>query len=146
MTLDESIANDTPVSHGPDDEPAPDSPDSPEGSPYMRQQVRDAMTRIRALETDITCIGEMLLAEAERRDWCDEYDDFCAKVNERLGRPALMPCSREFSAEFTVRLEWRSRHGQLDRSELNSRVYSALSYNLDWPGEVEDESIGVSNA
>lgn len=153
MTLDENIANDTPVSHGPDDTYPDTAPyeDAVEALAKAKEELAAVMevaehrrVRINSLESDITTIGDMLLDEAEQREWCDEYDSFCRKVNQMVGRDLLMPCSREYSVELTVRLEYRSSSGVHDRMDMNNAVYSALNNYLQWPEHTNDQSIGVS--
>lgn len=59
---------------------------------------------------DIAKIGEMLNAEATRRDWCNEYRAFVERVNQYLHTPLPLPPTEwrvtityEVTAEFVVR-------------------------------------------
>jgi len=148
MTLDENIANDTPVSHGPDD-----TPDAAEALARVREELAAVMevaehrrVRINGLESDLATIADALLEEAESREWCDEYDNFCRKVNRIVGRELLQPCSREYSVELMVRLEYRSTSGSAERMDMNNLVYSCLNNHFQWPENTHDQSIGVSLA
>lgn len=47
----------------------------------LRQRLRAAEDAHRA---DIAAIGQALIAEADERDWCTEYDDFVERLNEKL--------------------------------------------------------------
>ena len=66
MTLDENIANDTPVSHGPDD-----TPDAAEALARVREELAAVMevaehrrVRINGLESDLATIADALLESA----------------------------------------------------------------------------------
>lgn len=62
----------------------------------LRLQVQEAR---RAHEEDIRIIGEALLEEAERQDWCARFDDAVSDINTRLAIP--LP-EREREYEVTV--------------------------------------------
>ena len=56
-------------------------------------------------EEDIRKIGESLIAEAEARGWCDDFDKWVADINQRLC-VELPTRVREFTvtADYTVRI------------------------------------------
>lgn len=56
-------------------------------------------------EEDIRKIGEALIAEAEARGWCDDFDKWVADINQRL-QVELPTRVREFTvtADYTVRI------------------------------------------
>ena len=54
--------------------------------------------------TDIETIGAALLAEAERRDWCTDFDKFVAGVNEQLN---ISLVTRE--TDYTVTMSYTVR-------------------------------------
>lgn len=51
-------------------------------------------------QEDIDRIGRALLAKAEERSWCDEYDEFVDSLNDDLTRP-LVTRQRDFTVELT---------------------------------------------
>ena len=53
-------------------------------------------SRINSYCEDIDTIGRLLLEEAERRDWCSDYDDFVEAVNGALNVAVLPVREQEF--------------------------------------------------
>lgn len=51
---------------------------------------------------DSEYITEVLTSEAERRDWCDQYDEIIEKINRNLRVVHIEPRTREFEIEVTV--------------------------------------------
>lgn len=49
---------------------------------------------------DIDAIGEALIAEAKRRDWCDEYDQVIERLNRRLNVP--LPTREDEDQDYDV--------------------------------------------
>ena len=72
--------------------------------------------------TDIDTIGEMLIYEAEERDWCSMYDDFIKNVNERLSIK-LPERERSFVVEISaiVRMQYEIDASSRDQAEECAR-------------------------
>lgn len=60
----------------------------------------EAAAARRRHQEDIEAIGQALLAEAAKRDWCDEYDEAITAVNEQL-YVALPQREREYTMSWT---------------------------------------------
>ncbi len=74
-----------------------------EGERQQAQTLMDSRQRqISTLQRRLDYVAEALLAEAEERDWCSEYDEFVNKVNNHLGYTVLTPRSREYEVTYTV--------------------------------------------
>jgi len=54
------------------------------------------------LAEDCATIAAELLSEAERREWCDEYDSFVHSLNTQLSQRWFKACPRESTHTFTV--------------------------------------------
>jgi hypothetical protein len=65
---------------------------------------------ITALESDADKISTALAEEAENRDWCGEYNDFCERVNSTLERIALQPLEQEYEIEVEIKAEISTRY------------------------------------
>lgn len=115
-------------------------------------------------QEDITLIGEKLMYEAERRDWCSEYDDVVEGLNNGL-HIELPTRSRDvdvnYSVTLTVTLNRSTSvsvsggddacdvaHDQFDSYEVESEVQRALenaylsvdSVSVDSTDDYEEES------
>lgn len=64
---------------------------------------RDSL-RIRCQQyaDDFHLVGEMLLEESNRRNWCSEYDEFVDAVNGKLGLLSLPDREQEYEVEVQV--------------------------------------------
>lgn len=67
---------------------------------------------------DIHKIGKALIAEAESRGWCDQYDQFVDKLNDELNRSLEV---REH--EYTIEVEYKVR---IQREVAGTSYDSAL--------------------
>jgi len=77
--------------------------------------------------TQLSVVGEMLLNEAENRDWCSEYDTFVDKVNDRLGDEVLQRRARPWSVEFRVTITTTATDSDMATENAESMLESVLS-------------------
>ena len=100
---------------------------------------------------DINTIGTLLLEEAERRDWCEEYDEFVQHVNSRLLASCLHVREKEYTVEWTQNIivsitksvtvtavdeesaEEMAREEDIEESDIYDSVSSG-----DWEPDVEN--------
>lgn len=84
-----------------------------------------AITSLTAAKTrhtdDIEHIGSALIAEAEERGWCSQYDEFINKVN-RILHIELETRERTYVVEVTARV---SMQVEVEASSLNQAIESA---------------------
>lgn len=80
------------VTEGEDDDRTPESVDSAEATPTEQHRA------------DVAAIGTALLAEAETRGWCEEFDEFVERINQTLAVPLpdRKPKTWEVTATITV--------------------------------------------
>lgn len=74
---------------------------------------------------DIDYIGEMLMKEANERDWCAQYDDFVDLLNRDLRHP-LPTREQDYEAEITLHITFTAR--PTDYSAVADDIARAL-YN-----------------
>jgi hypothetical protein len=67
----------------------------------LTTQVTALNTEVQQLRGQLRIIAEMLLEEAQHRDFCGEYDDFVDNVNARIGSEVLLHRMREWLVTFT---------------------------------------------
>lgn len=84
---------------------------------------------------DIHKIGKALIAEAESRGWCDQYDQFVDKLNDELNRSLEV---REH--EYTIEVEYKVR---IQREVSGTSYDSALELLRD---DVERELRAIDDA
>ena len=65
-------------------EPTPEPTEPEDNEARLRRELADARNKH---IKDIEIIGEALLREAERRNWCSEYDEVVDNINARLSVP-----------------------------------------------------------
>lgn len=84
---------------------------------------------IERLMMDGEYIAKALRAEAEEREWCDEFEAFVSRVNDGLQEMALLPCRRSASVELRVHVNIRVTDDDYrDEAErLRSNVFSLLN-------------------
>jgi hypothetical protein len=76
----------------------------------LRRTLDEATNRSALLRADLETVGAALLAEAVRRDWCEEYDTFIGRVNEDLHSSfRLSPRPTLWAVEqmYTVTIRWQ---------------------------------------
>ena len=56
---------------------------------------------------DIELLGQMLLEEAETRQWCEEYDTFIDRFNEKSKVATIEPRSNDYEVEVTYEITIR---------------------------------------
>jgi hypothetical protein len=74
------------------------------------------------LQTYVTDLGAALLAEAERREWCEEYDAFA----EEWGLPKM---ASEYEVTITVKVQAKTEE---EATELVEQQVSLSSYSHAW--------------
>lgn len=88
--------------------PPQESPPQVEALRVQITELQDQVTRQRVradlAEGHMQTIADALLEEAQARDWCDEYDRFCERVNRVIGRPVLTPYDRRWNITYSVTL------------------------------------------
>jgi hypothetical protein len=96
-----------------------------------------ADTTLRCHSEDIAKIGEMLNAEATRRDWCDEYLAFVEDLNEHLHLPLQVPPTEwrvtityEITADFVINC---NEDEISDKAEKLYEKYYEPGFNLKMP-------------
>jgi len=105
-----------------------------------RNQLAAERRTVTEHETDLESIAEGLLAEAERRDWCNEYDEWITTMNAKTYGTWLLPCARTRAYEYRFTVTVTGTEAAL------SGVEAAVTEHLDrfeYDGEgVRD--VGVS--
>lgn len=105
------------------------------------ERVRTMQVEIDTLRRQLDIVGQMLLEEAQRRDWCSDYDRFATSVNEAAGAPILQRMARDFAVSFNGTLVINAR-SEDDAVELAAqqlgRLESRSDYGMTWDtGDVE---------
>ncbi len=98
--------------------------------------------------SDIAAIGEHLLAEADDRGWCADYDTAVAGLNKLL-TVALPTRERDYEVEIEVRVTVRvSAHGEQDAVDRAGAVIRQIEREIDlrsgctaYPEDSEDWDI-----
>lgn len=75
-------------------------------------------------ERDIKLIGEVLLREAETREWCEEYDEIIERLNERL-TIKLPERLQEYTVNFAIETVVRARTESEASEIVEDRVIGA---------------------
>ena len=90
---------------------------------------RDGITRLQRARdehaADITLIGETLMEEAERRQWCSEYDQVVEQLNRRLNIE-LERRITSYDVTYTVRITVEAR----DEDDARSMAESEMSHAM----------------
>lgn len=109
------------------------------------QEARDAHQR------DIDRIGERLMEEAERRDWCSEYDSIVDQINSNLSYE-LPVRSKDWAITYTVPVtvtvyasgrDAEAAEDSIDASEIKEKMIEAIRYgysDFDWSDWEAEES------
>ena len=63
----------------------------------------------RKYSQDLDTIGTMLKEEAERRDWCNDYNEFVDEVNAATHYPHLESFSKDYSVEVVLTFSGSAR-------------------------------------
>ena len=109
---------------------------------HHAERVRTMQVEIDTLRRQLDIVGQMLLEEAQRRDWCADYDHFATSVNDAAGAPILLRMARDFTVSFTGSFTINAR-GEDDAAEMAAqqlgRLESRSDYSMGWDiGEVEE--------
>lgn len=89
-------------------------------------------------DNDVATIGEALLEEAERRDWCSEFDEFVADINEKLHVP-LPRRIKDWDVYVPVEVTVRVSVSAI--SEEDARAEAGNEWRDRWDGEYAAEII-----
>ena len=94
---------------------------------------------------DFHIVSELLLDEAQDRDWCEEYDTFVDSVNRRTKKMSLQNCQVEYEVtvqrtrtvydQVTVTVEGRRGMSEYD---LQEAAFEEASMSYEWR-EVDDD-------
>lgn len=76
-------------------------------------------------DEDIAIIGKVLLDEAEKRDWCDEFDTIIDEVNNRLDHP-LPTRTRIYRVHYAYALSYRVSSSAEVRASSEAEARRAL--------------------
>ncbi len=98
-----------------------------------RTDVREAQSRH---ERDMAVISEVLMAEAESRSWCSQYDAVVEEINSRMsGWYPLETREREYVVTYTVSIRVTASDADCAQEEAESDMRSAssrMNYNVDY--------------
>jgi len=95
-------------------------------------------------QADIDLISQVLMEEAENRDWCDEYDRVIDRLNDRLNRP-LQVRTREFVIDVRVSYETSftvTARSQEEAEEILTEAETDNSWRVNSPfmsGDISQE-------
>jgi hypothetical protein len=102
------------------------NPQAPEPTPHPLQARVAELERQYALALDdIGRIGSDLMEEAERRDWCNEYDEFVSELNRHLVNPLPereRPHRIHFDIEARPSTDWNALERQIDQALSNANI------------------------
>lgn len=96
---------------------------------------------VAAVEGDITRIRDAIQEEAESRDWCSEYNDFCERLNRSLSQPWMHFTTEEQTQRYTVDVTVIARRDQFEA--VWTRVREELD-GFDVSDEVTAESVEIT--
>lgn len=117
----------------------PDVPVESADSDSEDSVVRDLRLRLEAAgallrqtqakhEQDILLIGNILIEECERRDWCTEYEEVLEPLNVRLTYALPMPYrEREHEVELTITYTITTRVMAKDEEEAEEKAIEGFS-------------------
>jgi hypothetical protein len=82
--------------------------------------------------TEVTRLDAMMLEQAQRRNWCREFDEFCREVGRVNRIVVLTPRERSYSVTLTVEAEPRNTERELNNVSgvYNVEVDSCLRYDV----------------
>lgn len=120
-------------------------------------EARQLRERIQRMESDWETLNENLISEANRRDWCSEYDNLVERWNGEFETMSLRPRKTDYEVEVTVTAQWTvtvtvSAESESDASEMVSENYTpyemvvAAGDSIHTPDSTDFEIEGVSPA
>ena len=100
------------------------------------KQARDAHEQItasyRRVRSQLVTVGDMLLEEAEERDWCDEYNTFVDNVNSRAGADVLSRMEYDYSVCIGGTISVTARSADAAREMVQDDIdHFASDYSMD---------------
>ena len=112
---------------------------------YEKEQHAATKTDRADIIADFSLVSDLLLEEAQDRDWCDEYDTFVDNVNKRTKKMSLQNCQIEYEVtvqrvrtvyeQVTVTVEGRRGMSEYD---LQDAAFEEAGMSYDWY-EVDDD-------
>lgn len=90
----------------------------------------------RKQSNDVDRIGELLIEEAESRDWCSDYDRWVNDTNSRLSVFELPTRAKDYDVALTYTVTIYATVNACDASSAVDEAYEAF----DEPGEVRYHS------
>lgn len=102
----------------------------------LNRRADDFENNLRMKNEYIETLGQALLEEAERRDWCSEYDDFAQEWD-------LPTRSHNYTVTVTVQVEARNADAAADLVRENVDLV-LVAYSTD--GVLADPEISVEEA
>lgn len=90
-------------------------------------------------QSDIKIIGDALIAEADSRGWCDDYDKFVEKLNGKLF-VTLEERDHEYevSATFLLKVSTRIQARSIDDANEQAANLELGDYNCSIRGDYDD--------
>ena len=90
-------------------------------------------------QSDIKIIGEALIAEAESREWCDDYDKFVGSLNSRLSI-TLEERSHDYEVTATFIVTVSTTISARDEDDANDQAgdMDLSSFNCSIRGDYDD--------
>jgi hypothetical protein len=90
--------------------PTEEAAPTPEVVPIRSDELDALRARVAELEADLVTVGRMMGEEAERREWCEEYESVMGRINENLSNPMpihrpMVTVTADFSGTVTTRFQ-----------------------------------------
>ena len=68
---------------------------------YSESEYNRIKEKLELVQADFTTVARALRDEAERREWCSDYNEFANVVNDSLALMALIQLDREYKVDIT---------------------------------------------
>lgn len=125
------------------------------GNKYYSESEYDRIKeKLGLVVTDFETVAKALRDEAERREWCSDYNEFANVVNDSLATMALIQLDREYKVEITF-TRTQTLTTTVDLTALSSDDVEQLVNDMgfdelicmanvddyDWESEAEDYEV-----
>ena len=87
-----------------------------------RERANTATTLANHRHADLMQIAGALRAEAIRRQWCPEYQDFVDRVNADCHEAHLQSCYRNYRTHFAVRVDFQAGNRDAAVARLRDQI------------------------
>ena len=110
----------------------------------LEARITHQVERANGYQGDFNLMAQMLLDEANSRDWCSEYDDFVDRVNSRTTYLDLIHRAKEYTADISVPIKFTVSSSD-DEHDIATNIARAMAYYMahnnmgDWAFEVNGE-------